>query len=385
MIKSIKIKNVQAHTDTRLKLSPGVNVIVGSSNSGKSAIIRAILWCVYNRPTGTDILLSDSALNAKGKQVEDMSVSITTDKGTCTRLRGKDCNQYELDGTVFEALKTDVPEQVQKFFNFQDVNVQKQMDSPFLLTRSNGEIAKFFNTIAHVDIIDSVLGRARELSRESAARLKVLEEDIAAQQKVVSDTECVEKLEADYKRLESLADKVEHIDGEWDSVSDLRERYSDFAKVNPAVDMELVNSLQTKLANLNSVGEKQRIVGDLAFRFEDLGKRKPALVSSKKLEALGDAVHERSKLDADGAKVTALKLNYGVYSFRKEIKQKFISDLEGKLNDFKGLHHKMNMLLYHKKMYEEYGEELEECRKIAKKLNALMPKVCPYCGSKMHG
>ena len=69
MIKSIQIKNIQSHKDTSLEFSPGINAIVGSSNNGKSAVLRALYWARYNRPLGTDTLLSHWAVDKKGNQM----------------------------------------------------------------------------------------------------------------------------------------------------------------------------------------------------------------------------------------------------------------------------------------------------------------------------
>lgn len=52
MIKSIELKNIQSHENTRLDFDKGINVIVGSSNNGKSAILRGLYWARYNRPLG---------------------------------------------------------------------------------------------------------------------------------------------------------------------------------------------------------------------------------------------------------------------------------------------------------------------------------------------
>ena len=38
MIKSLKIHNVQSYEDTALVFSDGINVIIGASDQGKSAI-----------------------------------------------------------------------------------------------------------------------------------------------------------------------------------------------------------------------------------------------------------------------------------------------------------------------------------------------------------
>jgi len=52
MIKTLSIQNYQSHKDSTLEFDPGVNVIVGSTDSGKTAIIRALRWLIWNRPNG---------------------------------------------------------------------------------------------------------------------------------------------------------------------------------------------------------------------------------------------------------------------------------------------------------------------------------------------
>ena len=42
MIKSVGIVNFQSHEETAIEFSPGLNVIAGGSDAGKSSILRAI-------------------------------------------------------------------------------------------------------------------------------------------------------------------------------------------------------------------------------------------------------------------------------------------------------------------------------------------------------
>jgi exonuclease SbcC len=48
MIKKIHLENFMAHQDTSIELSPGVTVITGPNNVGKSAVVEAIRHLVYN-------------------------------------------------------------------------------------------------------------------------------------------------------------------------------------------------------------------------------------------------------------------------------------------------------------------------------------------------
>ena len=52
MIDKIKIQNYQSHENTELELSPGINVIIGETDRGKTSILRALNWMFSNRPLG---------------------------------------------------------------------------------------------------------------------------------------------------------------------------------------------------------------------------------------------------------------------------------------------------------------------------------------------
>ncbi|WP_035425703.1 AAA family ATPase, partial [Halalkalibacterium ligniniphilum] len=55
-INTVRLENFQSHLDTSIDFSTGLNVIVGQSDSGKTSILRAIRWVLYNQPRGTDFM-----------------------------------------------------------------------------------------------------------------------------------------------------------------------------------------------------------------------------------------------------------------------------------------------------------------------------------------
>ena len=135
-----------------------MNVIVGRSDGGKSAIIRALRLVVENRPSG------DAYRSNWGG---DTSVSVTTIEGdTVTRKKTNTKNSYTLNDTEFVAFKQDVPTEIQKAFRITDLNIQSQMDSPFLLSMSSGAVAVHFNKCGGLSIIDkSNAAIQRDISR----------------------------------------------------------------------------------------------------------------------------------------------------------------------------------------------------------------------------
>ena len=51
-ITKIRLENFQDHTDTVIELEPGINLITGSSDAGKSAALRALNFVLHNQPRG---------------------------------------------------------------------------------------------------------------------------------------------------------------------------------------------------------------------------------------------------------------------------------------------------------------------------------------------
>ena len=134
MIKEVSIQNFQSHKDTHLEFHPGVNIIVGTSDSGKSAIIRTIRWVLQNKPLG------DSFRSMWGGETK---VTLTLPEGQITRSKDKS-DKYTIEGPPkleLEAFRTSVPEEVLNMLNINSVNLQFQHDPPFLISSTSGEVA----------------------------------------------------------------------------------------------------------------------------------------------------------------------------------------------------------------------------------------------------
>jgi len=165
LIQSVKLTHFQSHENTLINLHPGVNSIIGSSNSGKTSVLRGLLWVIYNRPSG-QAFISHWNQTKKGVPIESTEVAVTLENDTIIRGRDKDFNGYRInDKKPLEAIRMDVPEIVSSLFNLGEVNIQKQMDAPFLLSESAGEVARFFNREIRLDLIDRILSAAERVRR----------------------------------------------------------------------------------------------------------------------------------------------------------------------------------------------------------------------------
>lgn len=158
-LKSIKLINFQSHRDTLINLAGlgYLTVITGPSDSGKTAIIRALRWVCYNVPQGDGFIF-----NAEDK----CTVSLVYEDGTMVeRIRSRGgINRYIVNGQTFEGFGTGVPLEVQKATGIRKLeigdqsfllNLSEQLDGPFLGKSVSGPArAKVLGKLAGTEEID---------------------------------------------------------------------------------------------------------------------------------------------------------------------------------------------------------------------------------------
>jgi len=202
MIEKLSIRNFQSHKKTTLDLHKGVNVIIGNTDSGKSAVIRALRWVTTNSPSGDAFRSWDGG---------DTSVSIRLEnEDIIKRTKGTE-NKYVFGGMKFTGIGTDVPAPIKEAINMNDTNLQVQLDSPFLLSNTSGDVAKFFNRIANLDKIDSGQKNVKSWMRTIVQDIKVNAAVIADNETKIKSTKYIYKLEIDLEVLEANKHKVQKL------------------------------------------------------------------------------------------------------------------------------------------------------------------------------
>jgi len=144
MIESVRLQNYQSWEDQLFVFLDGVNALMGVSDSGKSAVIRAMAWCLFNDKAGK----SNSFIRNGAKEA---IVTIVINGYTIVRKTGKE-NLYILDGQEFRAFGTNVPEPIQAAVGMNSINFQGQFEPHFLLSDTPSEVARKLNQI--VDLMD---------------------------------------------------------------------------------------------------------------------------------------------------------------------------------------------------------------------------------------
>ena len=183
-LKTLSIKGFQSHRDTELEFHPGFNVIVGTNNSGKTAIVRALRKVCYDEPAGADFV---------NDGMTECEICITLDNGTITRKvqvkRDEDgyatlgTHSYEVNGETFTAFGRKVPDAVlethgMRVLDFKgsgpslDLNFQGQQDPPFLLFGTSSARAKALSLVSGIEITDQGVAEINRRIRSLAGKVK---------------------------------------------------------------------------------------------------------------------------------------------------------------------------------------------------------------------
>jgi len=198
MIKQISLSNFQSHSDSTLNFSDGVNIIVGNSDSGKTAIIRAIRKLVHNKPSGDEM---------KSHWGGKLQIEMFTDDAHIVYSKDKEA-EYILGDTHFKAFGTSVPDEIIKALNLSDVNIQNQLDQPFLLAETPGAVASHFNKVARLDKIDTSTQSINSSIRSINQEVEAGEKQAIAFKEDLKQFEHVEKAEIELEVLEEMEKKL---------------------------------------------------------------------------------------------------------------------------------------------------------------------------------
>ena len=279
MIKSIEIQNYQSHKETKLEFSPGVNVIVGATDSGKSAIIKALRWVITNRPTG------DSFRSSWGGDTEVKVETIGEYLYDVTRAKTDKGNLYKLNDLEFKAFGSDVPEEIKKALDMNHINVQTQFESHFLLSESAGAVATHFNKVAHLDKIDVGLQNIQRWLRKSQQDIVYNESQVEELTEQLVEYNSLEEIEELIVRLEQIETEVEWANKKTRKVMELR---LDIESVDVYIKQsEKIVSKGVLVEKALGIIEEQKVVETLITRL-DKGVRMITEVeeSIKELEEL---------------------------------------------------------------------------------------------------
>ena len=347
MIKYVEIYNFQSHERTMVEMTNGVNVIIGPSDSGKSSIFRAINWVVSNRPLGNSF---------RSEWGGDTRVTIvTTDDRHVSRIRSDKENKYVIDGVELKAFGSEPPEEVFKALEIDPYNVQSQMDTPFLLSSSPGEVAQLLNKAASIDDIDRVVGSLRKGLLKTSREMEYNKEQLAKFEERLLGYAYLDDLEKLVIDIESLQKEKDELIRDTDRLSSISKRCQSLERM--LKESEHIDEAGILIKEARSLNETYQLVYNKSINckrlIDDIKVIEKDLRKGKEVDAAYKTIQ-----NADSS-----------YSYWKDTSSKL-----GRLNEV------VRRLID----TEEQMNKIEDgLNALTSEYNELAPDTCPLCGNVM--
>lgn len=285
-IKKLTIKNFQSHKYSELIFAQDLNVIIGPSDSGKTSIIRALKWVLYNEPSG-DFFIREGE--------SEVSVTITlSDNTILKRYRTKSKNGYQMitsDGieSTFEGIGTSVPQEIidvtgiSKMLLDGDhsnaINLGEQLEGPFLLSEKTSTRANAIGRLVGVDIIDEALREVLRDLRNLNQTKNLKEESIEELNNNIKDYDYIDELKIKHKNLKLLLNRINEFEEKKLKLEDIKNKYN---KVE--ISLIEIENILLKLSNIDTIDKiliKTKDKLDYYFKYNQLNQKMASIKISK--------------------------------------------------------------------------------------------------------
>jgi len=263
MFSYIKIKNFQSYEDSILNLSQGVNVIVpedmsNPSTIGKTAIKRALELLCFNKPGGARYFS-----NFKKKGITEIAVGIAQGneiklkkeisvKGSIKKIVSA---EYQIDESEpYRKFGASVPDEVKDLLNVSELNFQNQLDKPFLISTTAGEIAKTINRITKAEKVDEWVS---ELTTEINSRnksVKLLESDIEQTKESIEALKELNNIGREVDKLKIIKQKHNERTVELNRINELIYQIQEAQKI--IVRLKEVKKIEKLITEIEDIEEE---------------------------------------------------------------------------------------------------------------------------------
>ena len=390
----LSLENFQSISHGELVFHTGTTVIIGQSNSGKSATFRALKACLLN-PSGSQRFIkkgaksSSVALEYNGNQIiwkRTPTESLYIINGESFLKTGRSNVFKILEDTGFVIDSNDVL-----------MNLEEELQLPFPFGISNADLFKLYENVFCISDSAVILKSAKGIEDKTKFEISTLENDILKNNNKLKELkEFKEFVDLDklgnYKRfLESKnerilllkkdlpiikkAVRVENFEAPEETFENKQVEYKDKVKLK----RELI-----KLKKLHAVGKAIKEIE--APKMTDVSIYKENLKLSKTCKILkqikGFKVEEAtfSNLLDEYEELQGIKRTCNITKELEKVKAE-VTEFEDKLKQYIELQKISNLLSSIRNTVKKKKEELKKIEEFIKNINGALKeiKVCPLC------
>ena len=388
----VSIKDFQIVKSANLEFVPGLTVIQGESNNGKSALFRAIKSCIYNEPGTTNVRVG----------CKNYMVGIEHNNHKVILQKGEN-SLYLIDGKQYNKIGKSQLDEVKNVLgisalsvngNTEKINFWDQMEKPFLLDRNSSYLFRFIvdsgeddnlNTTLRSMVTDkNKLNVDKNLKEGSVTTLK---EQIDEQSKLLADADAkIELCEnvISFGPRSSLLLNLNHNINNINTITNNIKETEEEINTKKTIQSEITNRLSTLSYKMSTKAQLEDIVNkyttldstnkelrDILANTPDIKAIIPKLESNittlTKLNSKLEKVDELNKLLQN--KVTSIKVNV-------------TTDQVNKLNTLGLLLNRISSLNNNVANIDAELNQLSlDNADVLKEYNSI--EICPYCNQRI--
>lgn len=213
MLDRVEIRNFQSIRKANLDFAK-LNVILGNSDSGKSAVLRAVKLVAFNT--------SSSGFVTEGEKKSE--VVLHFDNAIVGIERGPSLSNYTLTGERFTKAGKDVPDRVGKVLGFQSYDGKSglhfagQFEPPFLIMEAGTRVAQVLGDLTGISTLYEAVREAnrRRLDANNKRKIRVvdmegLSDKVRTFQDLPARIKEIEQVELQFKEASLLNQKIERL------------------------------------------------------------------------------------------------------------------------------------------------------------------------------
>jgi len=236
------LENVQSHEKSEFDLLPGLNILTGSSDVGKTVVIRALRSLFYLGGSSKSLTRYAEPF-FRVTALMNTGVTVIQERGTTANREivrqpgqkgGKKGEKEE--GLVLSGFRFDIPVEVSKALGVkktsinvddaQELNLAEQIRGPFILSKPGTAKAQFVGSLTHLDDIDDAvrdLNKDITLTNREIKELEIKKIDFETK---LTEFANLERLEAEFTSLDQLSREIESSQFRISVLQDLKQKYA---------------------------------------------------------------------------------------------------------------------------------------------------------------
>lgn len=362
MITKVILENFQNHGHLELEMGP-LTTLSGPSNSGKSAVLRALAGLLRNDSAG--MLVQEGKKSLKVSVFLDDGSSVVWEKGTSKN------NYYltDVEGNTTEFIKVgaSVPEDVMKHLRIGpitledgtkvNINLHEQQEPPFLLMDTPGHVAKITGELTSAGKLFNAANEGNRRTKE-IKKLKTLRASDLAD------------LRSEQDKLHGVRDQLQELA----SAEAAAGRAAEASRTATAMR----NLQATYMSSLGQLEEQKKIL-DAVSKVDqvDLSKLEALEAAKTALQNLSQQ-HKTLRAQEEQAQATIDK-----FSDFPEVDLTLIERLDAAAKQLRGLSSEYKT---HATALERAEAEAQQATQDLESVQQQIAEIptCPTCGQEVH-